>query len=110
MSNFRAIDRKTGYLLPPSVDDWLPEKHLARFIVDVIDGLDLGRMSRAYRGTGSASYHPRMLLSILVYGYGTGVFSSRKLERATWDSVAFATLRAANIPTMTRSRRFGGAF
>ena len=54
MSNFRAIDRKTGYLLPPSVDEWLPEKHLARFIVDVIDGLDLGRMSRAYRGTGSA--------------------------------------------------------
>src|ERR1700678_3866077 len=54
MSNFRAIDRETGYLLPPSVDEWLPEKHLARFIVDVIDGLDLGRMSRAYRGTGSA--------------------------------------------------------
>src|ERR1700733_13178520 len=87
MSNFRAIDRKTGYLLSPSVDEWLPEKHLARFIVDVIEGLDLGRMSRAYRGTGSASYHPRTLLNILVYGYATGVFSSRKLERATWDSV-----------------------
>jgi len=89
MSNFRAIDRATGYLLPPSVDEWLPEKHLARFIVEVIDGLDLGRMSGAYRGTGSASYHPRMLLGILVYGYATGVFSSRKLERATFDSVAF---------------------
>ena len=89
MSNFRAIDRKTGYLLPASVDEWLPEKHLARFIVDVIDDLDLGGMSRAYRGTGSAWYHPRTLLSILVYGYATGVFSSRKLERATWDSVAF---------------------
>ena len=98
MSNFRAIDRKTGYLLPPSVDDWLPEKHLAQFIVDVIDGLDLGRMSRAYRGTGSASYHPRMLLSILVYGYGTGVFSSRKLERATWDSVAFRYIAGGEHP------------
>ena len=85
MSNFRAIDRTTGYLLPPSVDEWLPEKHLAQLIVDVIDGLDLGRMSRAYRGTGSASYHPRTLLGILVYGYATGVFSSRKLERATYD-------------------------
>src|ERR1700727_805768 len=98
MSNFRAIDRKTGYLLPPSVDEWLPEKHLARFIVDVIDGLDLGRMSRAYRGTGSASYHPRALLSILVYGYATGVFSSRKLERATYDSVAFRFLAGNEHP------------
>src|SRR5271156_1549518 len=98
MSNFRAIDRKTGYLLPPSVDEWLPEKHLARFIVDVIDGLDLGRMSRAYRGTCSASYHPRTLLSILVYGYATGVFSSRKLERATWDSVAFRYIAGGEHP------------
>src|ERR1700722_19107392 len=98
MSNFRAIDRKTGYLLPPSVEEWLPEKHLARFIVDVIDGLDLGRMSRAYRGTGSASYHPRTLLSILVYGYATGVFSSRKLERATWDSVAFRYIAGGEHP------------
>ena len=54
MTNFRTIDRQTGYLLPPSVDEWLPEKHLARFIVEVIDGLDLGRMSGAYRGSGSA--------------------------------------------------------
>src|ERR1700734_373906 len=98
MSNFRAIDRKTGYLLPASVDEWLPEKHLARFIVDVIDDLDLGRMSRAYRGTGSASYHPRTLLNILVYGYATGVFSSRKLERATWDSVAFRYIAGGEHP------------
>src|ERR1700723_2367770 len=98
MSNFRAIDRKTGYLLPASVDEWLPEKHLARFIVDVIDDLDLGRMSRAYRGTGSASYHPRTLLSILVYGYATGVFSSRKLERATWDSEAFPCIAGGAPP------------
>src|SRR6202158_2208735 len=98
MSNFRAIDRKTGYLLPASVDEWLPEKHLALFIVEVIDDLDLGRMCRAYRGTGSASYHPRMLLSILVYGYATGVFSSRKLERATWDSVAFRYIAGGEHP------------
>ena len=79
------VDRDTGFLLPPSVDEWLPEKHLARFVVEVIDGLDLGRMARAYRGSGSASYHPSMLLGILVYGYATGVFSSRKLERATYE-------------------------
>ena len=59
MSNFRSIDRQTGFLLPPSVDEWLPGKHLARFVVEVIDGLDLLAMSGSYRGSGSASYHPR---------------------------------------------------
>jgi transposase len=98
MSNFRPIDRGTGFLLPPSVDEWLPEKHLARFVVEVIDGLDLSAMSRSYRGTGSASYHPRLLLGLLVYGYATGVFSSRKLERATYDSVAFRFIAANQHP------------
>ena len=98
MSNFRSIDRQTGFLLPPSVDEWLPEKHLARFIVEVIDGLDLRAMSGRYRGCGSASYHPRMLLGLLVYGYATGVFSSRKLERATYNSVAFRFIAANDHP------------
>ena len=98
MSNFRTIDRETGFLLPPSVDEWLPEQHLARFVVEVIDGLDLRAMSGSYRGSGSASYHPRMLLGILVYGYATGVFSSRKLERATYDSVAFRFIAANDHP------------
>jgi len=98
MSNFRQIDRDTGFLFPPSVDEWLPEKHLARFIVEVIDGLDLRTMSGSYRGSGSASYHPALLLGILVYGYATGVFSSRKLERATYDSVAFRFLAANEHP------------
>jgi transposase len=98
MSNFRPIDRKTPYLLPPSVEDWLPERHLARFVVEVIEGLDLSAMSKAYRGSGSASYHPAALLAILVYGYATGVFSSRKLERATYDSVAFRFVAANQHP------------
>jgi len=98
INNFRPIDRQTGFLLPPSVDEWLPEKHLARFIVEVIDGLDLRAMSGSYRGSGSASYHPCMLLGILVYGYATGVFSSRKLERATYDSVAFRFIAANDHP------------
>jgi transposase len=98
MSNFRTIDRQTGFLLPPSVDEWLPEKHLARFVVEVIDGLDLRVMSASYRGSGSASYHPSLLLGLLVYGYATGVFSSRKLERATYDSVAFRFIAANQHP------------
>jgi transposase len=98
MSNFRPIDRDTGFLLPPSVDEWLPERHMARFVVEVIDGLDLSAMHKSYRGTGSASYHPRLLLGLLVYGYATGVFSSRKLERATYDSVAFRFIAANQHP------------
>ena len=98
MSNFRPIDRQTPFLLPPSVEDWLPEQHLARFVVEVIDSLDLSAMSRAYRGSGSASYHPRLLLGLLVYGYATGVFSSRKLERATYDPVAFRFVAANQHP------------
>ena len=89
MANFRPSDRLTSFLLPPSVDEWLPQRHLARFVVEVIEGFDLTAMSKSYRGTGSASYHPAPLLGLLVYGYATGVFSSRKLERATYDSVAF---------------------
>jgi transposase len=98
MSNFRPIDRQTGFLLPPSVDEWLPEKHLARFVVEVIDGLDLRVMRGSYRGSGSASYPPSLLLGILVYGYATGVFSSRKLERASYDSVAFRFIAANQHP------------
>ena len=98
MSNFRPVDRQTQFLLPPSVDEWLPEKHLARYIVDVIAQLDTSAMLKSYRGSGSASYHPTMLLGLLVYGYATGVFSSRKIERATFDSVAFRYIAANDHP------------
>ena len=98
MKNFRPVDRDTGFLMPPSVDEWLPEKHLARFVVEVIASLDLRAMTGRYRGSGEASYHPAVLLGILVYGYATGVFSSRKLERATYDSVAFRFVAANQHP------------
>jgi transposase len=98
MANFRPSDRLTGFLMPPSVDEWLPERHLARFVTELIESLDLSAMSKAYRGTGSASYHPAPLLGLLVYGYATGVFSSRKLERASYDSVAFRFITANDHP------------
>jgi transposase len=98
MSNFRPINRDTGFLLPPSVDEWLPQRHLARFVVEVIDGLDLSELQKAYRGSGSTPYHPAMLLGLLVYGYATGVFSSRAIERATYDSVAFRFLAGNEHP------------
>jgi transposase len=98
MSNFRLIDRDTGFLMPPSVDEWLPERHLARFIVEVIEGLDVRAMTGSYRGSGEASYHPQLVLGLIIYGYATGVFSSRKLERATYDSVAFRFIAANEHP------------
>ena len=114
MSNFIVTDRKTDYLLPPSVDDWLNEDHLARYIVEVVDQLDLSRLTRQYAGRGSKAHHPATLLSILIYGYCTGVFSSRKLERATYDSVAFRYLAAGTHPDhdtlATFRRRFFGEF
>src|SRR3546814_4644235 len=58
MSNFIPVDRQTDYLFPPSVQDWLPENHLARFIVEVIERLDLSELTRQYGGRGSAAHHP----------------------------------------------------
>ena len=98
MSNFRPINRHTDFLLPPSVDEWLPERHLARFVVEVVDELDLSQMVNAYRGSGSASYHPALLLGLLIYGYATKVFSSRAIERATYDSVAFRFIAGNEHP------------
>jgi len=65
MNRFHPVDRQTGYLLPPSVDEWLPEDHLARFIVEVVDELDVSALEKAYAGRGSAAYHPSVLLALL---------------------------------------------
>src|ERR1700756_4099343 len=110
MSNFRQVDRQTGFLLPPSVDEWLPERHLARFVVEVIEGLDLRAFIGSYRGSGSASYHPEVLLSVLVMArprecFRAGSWSGRRTIR--WR---FASSRRMTIPTTTRSRRSGGGF
>ena len=65
------------------MQDWLPENHLARFVVEVVDQLDLSELTRQYAGRGSQAHHPAVLLGLLIYGYATGVFSSRKIEWAT---------------------------
>ena len=98
MSNFRPVDRATPYLLPPSVEDWLPKDHLARFVVDIVDQLDLSALTGQYRGTGSAAYHPAVMLGLLIYGYATGVYSSRRIEAATHESVAFRYIAANEQP------------
>ena len=98
MSNFRQCDRETPYLLPPSVDEWLPPDHLARFVVEIVEQLDLAPLARQYRGAGSAAYHPSVLLGLLIYGYATGTFGSRRIEQATYESLAFRYIAANTHP------------
>ena len=97
---FRSDPLDQGLLLPPSLHDWLPEGHLARFVADVMDELDLGGIYRSYAGDGRglAAYQPAMLTRLLLYGYCLGVVSSRRLERATYEDVAFRYLSADAHP------------
>src|SRR5579863_781751 len=96
--NFVSYDRDTLFLMPPSVQDWLPEEHLARFVVDIVTRLDLRQIRDSYAGCGSAAYHPEMLVALLFYAYATGMRASRKIETATYESVAFRYLAANTHP------------
>ena len=98
MSRFISVDRSTEYLLPPSVQDWLPENHLARFVVDVVERLDLSALIKAYAGRGKDAHHPAALLGLLIYGYATGVYHSRKIERASYENLAFRYIAANTHP------------
>jgi transposase len=97
-SQFVPVDRAQQYLFPPSIQEWLPQNHLARFVCEVVAQLDLRPLTQAYSGNGVKAYHPSLLLSLLFYAYATGVFSSRKIERATYDSVAFRFITANTHP------------
>ena len=94
----RSIERhRCSYR--PSIQEWLPEHHLARFVVDIVEQLDLSEITSGYGGSGGKrAYHPAMLVALLFYGYATGVFSSRKLEQATYDSVAFRYITGDEHP------------
>ena len=105
---FRAFDPDQDLLLPPSLDEWLPAEHLARFIAELVDEhLDLSRIHAAYtEGRGAPPYDPRLMVRILLYGYTTGVRSSRKLEAACVDVVAFRWLAAGTAPDYRSIGRF----
>jgi transposase len=98
--NFRKFDPHQLLLLPPNLDDWLPQQHLARFLADVVASLDLKPLLRRYRnnGQGGAAFSPVMMLQILLYAYCVGVPSSRKIAQALIDDVAFRWLAAGNRP------------
>lgn len=110
----KEIDRNLPLELPLSLQDWLPEGHLARYVVEVVEALDLSALRQAYAGRGSPPYHPTMMLSLLIYGYATGCYSSRKIEWATFDSVAFRFIACNHHPDhdtlATFRRRFRAEF
>lgn len=85
-------------LMSPSLQDWLAPRHLARFVVDCVESLNLSRIEASYAGRGERAYRPKMLIALLFYGYSTRVFSSRKLERACFDSVPFRFIAANTSP------------
>lgn len=95
---FLTADQDTAYLLPPSIQEWVAEDHLARFIVDIVDHLDMEEIESAYKGRGSRAYHPKLLTALLFYGYATGIFSSRKLEKATYELVPCRYITANTHP------------
>lgn len=86
-ARFVTVDYDTPLILPPNLRDWVPANHLAHFILDAVEEMDLRQVRVNERGTGSEQYPPRMLLALLLYCYATGVFSSRRMEQATYDSV-----------------------
>jgi transposase len=98
---FRDCDLNQAYLLPPSLQDWLPEGHLARFVAEVVEALDLSGIYAKYEegdGRGLAADDPRMMVRVLIYGYCRGVASSRRIERAMYEDVAFRYLAADQHP------------
>src|ERR1022692_209968 len=98
--SYRPYFPEQDFLLPPSFREWLREDHLAYFVSDLIDQLDLGAIEAHYEREerGYPPYHPRMMTKVLVYGYCVGVFSSRRLERRLVEDIAFRVLAAGNTP------------
>jgi transposase/IS5 family transposase len=100
-SNYRAYQPEQSYLLPPSPRDWLPENHLALFMSDVVDELDLSGFEARYEEgdpRGNQPFHPAMMLKVLIYGYATGTFSSRRIAKKIEEDVAFRVLAGGNFP------------
>src|SRR3954467_14049921 len=106
--NFLACDREQELLLPPSLREWLPESHLAWFVLDAVAALDLEPFFAAYRrdGWGRAAHDPAMMLALLLYAYAVGERSSRRIEGRCEDDVAFRVITANQVPDHATVARF----
>lgn len=109
MKRYRPYLPTQSYLLPPSPSEWLPEGHLVYFVLDLVEDLDLSAIEdrmQAKDPRGERPYAPRMMTALLLYGYATGVFSSRKIARATYEDVGFRVLAGSEHPHFTRVNEF----
>ena len=96
MSKFIGCDRDQVFLLPPDLGDWIPEDDLAHFVIEAVERVEMSAFKINHRGSGSAQYHPRMMLALLIYCYANGIFSSRRIERATYRDIGVRFV-AANV-------------
>lgn len=103
---FKTYNPHQQFLLPPSLDELIPKGHPVRLVGSVIDEIDLDILSKEYKGGGTSSYHPRMLLKVLVYGYLSNIYSSRKLESACKENIHFMFLSAMSYPDHHTINRF----
>ena len=106
--NFIDCCREQAFLLPPDVREWLPERHLAWFLIDAVTEMDLSGFYAAYRqdGHGRAAYEPAMMVALLLYAYARGLRSSRAIERACEEDVAYRVLAANQKPDHATLARF----
>ena len=112
MANFIPYDRSQAFLLPPDLRDWVPEDDLAHFVTEAVERVSISSFKVNHLGTGKAQYHPRMMLALLIYCYANGIFSSRRIERATHRDVAVRFIAANRHPdhdTIAAFRRENGA-
>ncbi|HEX2040511.1 MAG TPA: transposase, partial [Acidimicrobiales bacterium] len=106
--NFRPVDRDQQFLMPPSMVDWLPEDHLAWFVLEVVEQLDLSQFNERYRGDGrgAAAYDPSMMTALWLYAYCVGEKSSRQIERRCVEDVPFRVIAANQRPDHSTIARF----
>jgi transposase len=103
---FKRYEMAQPQLLPPSLDELIPEKHLVRVINELIDRMDLTAINKSYKGGGTSSYHPKMLLKVIVYAYAVQVYSGRQIAKAVRENIAFMWISGGNRPDFRTINRY----
>lgn len=105
---FKDYSPRQGMLLPPSLDELIPEEHPVRVVDRIIDDVDISSLISSYKGGGTSSYHPKMMLKVIIYSYLRNIYSSRKMEESLKESIHFMWLSGMNYPDHNTINRFRG--